>query len=134
MTIPTGGRSCYWCGEWIPYTINPLFWWCFDCHRYTGNSVPEEDRYIGHICRWKVIPGPKVVMYACTDSKCPKTFTSTLVEHQKGLKIAELAQYVHSQEFQGKVNLVIEQSQVKKQERDQALWARFEATYGKDKK
>ncbi len=130
MTTPEGGRSCYWCGEWIPYTINSLFWWCFECKRYTGNSVPEEDRYIGHICKWKVIPGPKMVMYACTDPRCPKTFTSSLREHARDVKNGELAQHFHSRDFQTEVQEVISKDQEVKGERRSLLYAKFEKEMG----
>ncbi len=125
------GRGCYWCGEWIPYTIHPLHWWCFSCKRYTGDSVPEEDRYIGHICKWKVIPGPKLVMYACTDPKCPKTFMSTPREHQRDIKNGELAQYVHSKIFKTEVQEVISKDQGVKAERRAILYAKFEREMGR---
>lgn len=130
MTIPEGGRSCYWCGEWIPYTINPIFWWCFECHRYTGDSQPEEDRYIGHICKWKIIPGPKLVMYACTNPNCNKTFMSTPTEYQRDLKKEELAQHVHSREFQIEVQAIMSKAQEVKAERRAILYAKFEKEMG----
>ncbi len=130
MTSAEGGRSCYWCGEWIPYTTHPLHWWCFSCKNYTGNSVPEEDRYIGHICRWKVIPGPKLVMYVCTDPKCPNTFTSSLREYERDNKNGELAQLFHSQEFQTEVQAILTKEQEVRDERRAVLYAKFEKEMG----
>jgi len=131
MTSAEGGKSCYWCGEWIPYTTHPLHWWCFACHRYTENTVPEEDQYIGHICRWKVIPGPKLVMYACTSTRCPRTFTSSLSEYERDLKAAGLAEHFHSQEFHAEVQQVIAKGQELRAERRANLYAQFEREMGK---
>ena len=92
-------RTCYWCGEEIPFTIHPEYWYCFHCRRRTESSVPNGDRYTGHLHKWTRSIGPKAVLSTCEDRSCTVMFWQTLEEYQRDQRKEVMKDEIHSQEF-----------------------------------
>ncbi len=112
--IREGPINCYWCSEPIPYTISDIYWYCWNCRRYTRNSqIGEELKE--HFCgRRKILsPENKVVMSQCTSESiyiCPvPLITLTQFDYQEDLLKRERKNSYHTREWYYKVQTSIEE-------------------------
>ncbi len=113
--IREGPIICYWCTESITYTISDVYWYCWNCRRYTRNDqIGEELKQ--HYCGQRNIISPenKVVMSQCrSESPYPclvPLIELTQFEYQTSILQGERKDSYHTKEWYYKIQESIEVS------------------------
>ncbi len=106
--IREGPTICYWCGSSIPFTINDVYWYCWNCRRYTRNDQIETELK-QHFCGQRNIISPehKIVMSQCVSedsySCSVPLITLTQFEYQESILQGERKDSYHTKEWYYKV-------------------------------
>ncbi len=113
--IREGPIVCYWCTESITYTISDIYWYCWNCRRYTRNDQIGEELN-QHFCGQRNIISPehKVVMSQCV-SESPYTCLVPLIEltqfeYQESILQGERKDSYHTKEWYYEVEKSMEES------------------------
>src|SRR3972149_519907 len=100
--VRPGPKTCFWCRNEISYTIHPMYWYCFECGRYTGEEIQGVSREESHACTLVGSPyqGTVTIELKCSQSYCTKESSLlTSKQYEEYLKEKEERDYVSSLDF-----------------------------------